>query len=311
MIEIFLSQVYSIKDMVAQLSPIFSLKSGSFANLKIDMNVRMIYPEYLILIVAAYNWAKENNIKLYIDIIKKDDNRYPYRINFYKLIDSKEKEPFFNRFSNLGKFIEITPLKFNSITDEQIDPCIVTDIVKIFRNNYKIEDSIYKSLNYCIWEQVDNIQNHSGDYGTGFVVAQNYPNLHEIRLCIVDTGIGIYESLTKTESSKFKDLSYKEAIRKCIETKVTNGKGLGNGLYHSARFALNNKGCFVIYSGNYYIEINDGEISQVIRGKYWQGTIIFQKVYTNNKINYNDVFNNCPIPTTVEECDDMFDGLWD
>ena len=195
--------------------------------------------------------------------------------------------------------------------DIRIQSSIVDGIIEIFRNHYKVSESIYKSLNYCLWEQIDNIQTHSGKQGTGYVVAQNYPNNHEIRICIVDTGRGVYNSLTQTSDSNFSNLTYKEAIRKCIEEKVTRGTGMGNGLYHSSRFAIQNKGYFIIYSGIYYIEVKDGRVLDVKRGSNWQGTIIFQKINTLNDVNYNEVFNNCETPNTVIECDDWLDELWE
>ena len=309
MIIIDLRYVKSIPDMVAQLSPIFLLKDHTRESVIINLKANMLFPEYLTMIVSAFSWAKEHNIKLSItDIQRNADNTYPERINFYKLINFEVKLPLFHRFSSKGRFIEISPLEFDA--DKSISPAVVDGIIDIFRNNYKVSESIYKSLNYCLWEQIDNIQTHSGNYGVGYVVAQNYPTNHEIRICVVDTGMGVYKSLTETSNSSFSQLSYKQAIQKCIEEKVTRGTGMGNGLYHSSRFAIKNKGYFIIYSGNYYVEVKDGNILEVKRGAKWQGTIVFQKINTLNDVDYNDVFNNCEIPSTVIDCDEWLDGLW-
>lgn len=306
-----LTRVFSVPAMVTQLSPIFDLKPGNQELVVINMDTPVIFPEYLTLIVAAFTWAREHGVKLEVRRILRDkENQYPQRINFYDLMGIPFRRPLFWK-SSKGKFVEITPLHFDPFNGITIKPKVVDDIIRIFRDNYRVDESIYKSLNYCLWEQIDNIQNHSGTQGTGFVVAQNYPTKHEIRICVVDTGRGIYDSLTKTENSIFSQLTYKEAIRKCIEPKVTRGTGMGNGLYHSSQFIKENKGTFILYSGSYYITIVNGVVEDVKRGAKWEGTILFQKVNTSNTVNYNAVFNNCPIPGSIEECDDWLDGLFE
>lgn len=311
MINIDLRYVENIIDLVDQLAPIFTLKNNDFENVDINLRTKMLYPEYLAMIVSAFSWAKEHNIELRInEIYRFSDNHYPERIDFFRLLGFSIKKPLFRKFSSKGKFIEITPISFDKEKEKTISPSVVDRIIDIFRKNYNVDPSIYKSLNYCLWEQIDNVQTHSGKKGTGYVVAQNYPTHNEIRICVVDTGIGIYDSLTKTDDSVFSQLTYKEAIKKCIEEKVTRGTGMGNGLYHSSQFALKNKGHFILYSGIYYIEIKNGKILEVKRGAKWQGTIIFQKIDTLNPVNYNEVFNNCEIPDSVLDCDDMLDGLW-
>lgn len=306
-----LRYVNSVPDMVAQLSPIFYLKPRTIEHVSFNFRTGMLYPEYLLLIVAAFNWAKENDISLVIDdIYQTRPNYYPCRINFYRLLGYNYNAPFFNRWSNKGKFIEITPLQFDTIKKLNISSSVVDNIVDIFKNNFCVEKSIYSSLNYCLWEQIDNIQNHSGEKGTGYIVAQNFPLNREIRICVADTGMGIYKSLTRA-NSQYQNLLYKEAIQKCIEEHVTNGNGKGNGLYHSSRFVLENCGEFILYSGKYYITIRNGVIHSVQSRTFWQGTIIFQKIKTDNPVDYNKVFNNCDVPTSVDECDDMLNALWE
>ena len=88
MITIDLRHVGNIKDMVEQLSPIFSLKDNSKESISLNLKTAMLYPEYLTMIVSAFTWAKEHNIELkIINILKDNNNHYPERINFYKLIN--------------------------------------------------------------------------------------------------------------------------------------------------------------------------------------------------------------------------------
>ena len=312
-IDISLKKVYNMVDLIKQIEPIFFLKKLKISsiNLNIDIDVKFVNPGYLTLIVAACNWAKENGIIIEYNINNDSRNYYPYRINFFKLLGAKVYEPFYRRFSNNGRFIEITPLPFDNMKKIMIDTNVIDEIIRIIKNNYKIESSIYTSLNYCLWEQVDNIANHSSIKGTGYTVAQHYPTNKKILLCVVDTGIGVYEALTNSPGTKYKSLTYKEAISDCIKEKVTNGKGMGNGLYHSAKFIQANKGDFVLYSGNYYIEIGNGVIRETKRGPYWHGTIIFEKICTDVSVDFSETFDNCDIPTSVLECDDILDGLWE
>lgn len=52
---------------------------------------------------------------------------------------------------------------------------------------------------------------------------------HTLSILIADDGIGVQASLAKNE--KYRTLSEAEALKLCIEDNVTDGAGMGFGLY--------------------------------------------------------------------------------
>ncbi len=302
------SEIYNIIPQIQE-----ALNNTVYENLELSIEFKknFVYPEVLTSLVAFINWCNNTYNNFIINNIDYDiSNLYLHRMKFFKLIPYNEKEPVYQKHDSMGKFIEITPLNFDKNNKVTIQSNIVDNIIKIFRDNYKLKEELYRCLNYCIWELIDNIQNHSGECGTGYISAQNFPNKKEIRICIVDTGMGIYNSLTSSPNSLYQDITEEEAMIKCVEANVTNGSGMGNGLYHTTQFIKANGGDLYLYSGNYCLEVSSGCNPVIRKSDKWNGTLVFLRIDTENTVDYDDVFDNCMIPASVDECDDELDGLW-
>lgn len=304
--EIILKNVWHIKDIVRQLSFLNKLKKGDTANIRLDLNVEIIMPQYLSLIVSAITDARYRGVKVNISFPEKaKKNSYASRLDFYKLLGIKNTELFYRRNSD-GNFIEITQMSISGAGTS--DSQLVNKIIKIFESHYKVEKSVLSTLNFCLWEIIDNIKNHSNGNHKYTFVAQYFPKKEEIRLCISDNGIGIFNALTKTQGTRFSYLTAKEALEKCTELNVTDGKGEGYGLYSYKNFVKANKGHLVIYSGSYYQDVSEKH-DFVKRGEYWQGTIIYNKIKTKNRVNLNQIFGK-NIPTSVTEYKESINSLW-
>lgn len=57
------------------------------------------------------------------------------------------------------------------------------------------------AFEWCINEVIDNIRNHSQSSTPGIVCGQYYPATHKLLISIVDSGIGIKDSLSEGHSS--------------------------------------------------------------------------------------------------------------
>ncbi len=55
-------------------------------------------------------------------------------------------------------------------------------------------------------------------------------------------GEGIHRSLTSQPEAKYEDITESQALDLCIQRGVTNGKGLGLGLFATSQFILKNSG---------------------------------------------------------------------
>lgn len=307
--------VWHIKSIVSQLTFLNNLKKGDTVNIKFEFNATTIMPQYLAIIVSAINNAKAKGVNIVYPQyshknsghnIKRHYNNYASRMNFYKLLGIKSVEKF-NRKNSDNNFIEITQMDIISGKDKP-DMDLVSEIIKIIKKHFDVDETVWSTLNFCLWELVDNIKNHSGSNAKYTLVAQYYPKKEEIRFCIADNGIGIHRALTETEGSRYKNLTPYQSISMCTNNSVTDGKGAGFGLYGYKNFVKANHGQLIIYSGNYYQEVKDGK-TIICNGANWQGTIIYNVIKTKNKVNYNDIFDG-KVPTTVTECEECINNLW-
>lgn len=305
---VFINEITEIPTLISKFEDIFNnINNIARVNMYLDFEFcDFIAPEHMAIIVAFVKYLETMGIKIDIEVknYSNDIDRYLSRIDFYKHLNIPCEENF-SRWSSEGRFLEITHFDGNNSIK------ITNDTIKIIRANCCIEDSVLRCLNYCFFEVADNVDVHANSPIDGYVLAQNYPKKRELKIIFIDAGIGIHESLTKTEGSRYTNLSEEEALKYCIREKTTNGNGMGNGLFHTSEFIKQNQGEMLIYSGNHYININNGNID-ICQGPYWQGTIVYLKIYTDNTVELESVFGT-EIPETVENMEDYIEGefsLW-
>jgi anti-sigma regulatory factor (Ser/Thr protein kinase) len=193
-----------------------------------------------------------------------------------------------NFFEHLNIILPISVPKINPNNSVQIQKYtsenqlqVLNSILKVLREKSALNDNVYASLDYCFNEILDNVLNHT-DEKVGWVVAQYFENINSIRLIVCDFGMGIQQSLNQKHN-----FTEDEAIAKCIESGVTNGKGQGHGLYATASFVKLNKGWLSLFSGKRKLNVSEkGTIVKNIEG--WQGTCVYVRINTNVSVDYTE-----------------------
>lgn len=184
---------------------------------------------------------------------------------------------------------------FKSIEDVSIDVFdahtlndVYQQVFATLTNHFEIEVSVLQALSYCFYEILDNVHIHSGKpLGTAIT---HFDASHDtLRILVADDGMGIRQSLAENE--KFCDITEAEAIRMCIEDSVTDGKGMGFGLYATSRLMKDIGLQFILHSGNHKL-IHKGDSTEVIDNGYWQGTIVYMEITTSKEIDPNDVVDH-------------------
>ncbi len=255
------------------------------ANETLNLEIRLprqggfVLSEKLLLIVAVVDHCRSVEVEVVVTMIG-EHYSFASRVNFYNLLGVGYKEDYIRRKS-IGRFIELK--KFNQDT---IYP-LQEEINMILYQMESISKEVLQLLFYCLNEIMDNVINHAG-ISSGWVSAQYFPLLKEIRLIICDNGMGIHQALTNNLQSKYHNVSEKEALELCIQRGVTNGNGLGFGLYATSQFMLKNKGHLLIYSGNRHL-MNKTDTYEVRKGDFWKGTLVLLRIKTNNSVNYKDI----------------------
>ena len=165
-------------------------------------------------------------------------------------------------------------------------------------------------MSYCFYEVLDNVLTHS-ERKCGTAIMRYVPEANKIQILVADDGIGVATSLRT--NPKYADISEENAVRHCIDVGVTDGKGMGFGLYSTSRLIKNVGITLEIHSGCSKL-VYDGVNIRMAEALEWQGTIVYFELHSNKEIDPNDVVDNrtdCESQFNEEFCgEDELDNLW-
>lgn len=170
-------------------------------------------------------------------------------------------------------------------------------IVKIFNKQTEIELGIVQGVSYCLYEILDNVLAHS-EKKCGTVISRFLSEKSTLQILVADDGIGIQQSLK--ENSLYTDVSEEEALRLCIQDSVTDGKGMGFGLFSMMKLMRNVGIKLEIHSGSSTLIFENDTIT-VLNSDYWQGTLVFFEIHSNKNFNPKEI---------VSDCDDQFNEMF-
>ncbi len=196
------------------------------------------------------------------------------------------------------------------VFDAQTLNTVYQDVVNAMTFHLEIEVSVLQALSYCLYEMMDNVHIHSGKpLGTAMT---HYDDSQKImRVLIADDGMGIKASLAENEI--YKDITEPEALRLCLQDRITDGKGMGFGLYTTSRLVDRIGKEFILHSGHHKLITKDGR-TDVVENGFWQGTLIYMEIGTGEEIDANQVVDHRA--NAVEEYNESFveteelESLW-
>lgn len=187
-----------------------------------------------------------------------------------------------NKYFNGAKDVSI------DVFDAQTLNNVYQDVVGALTAHLEIEVSVLQALSYCLYEMMDNVHIHSGKpLGTAMTYYDD--SRKTLRILIADDGMGIRKSLAENE--KYKDITEAEALRLCLEDTITDGKGMGFGLYTTSRLVDRIGKEFILHSGTHKLITKDGSTT-VIENGFWQGTLIYMEIGTGEEIDANQVVDH-------------------
>lgn len=188
----------------------------------------------------------------------------------------------------LDKYFKGTRNVSIDVFDAQNLNTVYRDVVNAMTSHFEIEVSVLQALSYCLYEMMDNVHIHSGKpLGTAMTYYDD--SRKTLRILIADDGMGIRESLAENE--KYKDITEAEALKLCLEDTITDGKGMGFGLYTTSRLVDRIGKEFILHSGTHKLMIKDGSTT-VIENGFWQGTLIYMEIGTSEEIDANQIVDH-------------------
>lgn len=165
---------------------------------------------------------------------------------------------------------------------------IYRNVMRTLTSHMEIEVSVLQALSYCFYEILDNVHIHSGKpLGTAITYFDQSQNM--LKILVADDGMGIWRSLK--ENPSYADITEEESLKACLQDFVTDGKGMGFGLYATSRMMKDAGMKFVIHSGNHRLIIQDGK-TEVTDNGFWQGTILYMELNTSKVIDPQSVVNH-------------------
>lgn len=169
------------------------------------------------------------------------------------------------------------------VFDAQSLNAVYRDVIKSMTSHFEIEVSVLQALSYCLYEIMDNVHIHSGKpLGTAMTCYNEKDKT--LQLLIADDGMGIRASLAENE--KYADISEADALMLCLKDTITDGKGMGFGLYTTSRLVDRIGKEFILHSGSHKLIIKDKQTTIVENG-YWQGTLVYMVIGTGEEIDPN------------------------
>ena len=161
-------------------------------------------------------------------------------------------------------------------------------VVDVLTKHIDIETTVLQAMSYCFYEILDNVLTHSGKE-LGTVITHYNASEHVLSFLVGDDGMGVQASLSGNDT--YADISEPDALRMCIKDTITDGKGMGFGLYSTSLLARNAGLRFEVRSGNHTMLVQDGA-EQTVESEFWQGTIVYLQLRTNKEIDPAEVVAN-------------------
>lgn len=194
---------------------------------------------------------------------------------------------------NLSALIkQYFPQTSNDISIDVFDEKNIYDVyqrvVNILTQHIEIETTVLQAMSYCFYEILDNVLTHSGKE-LGTVITHYDAQKHVLSMLIADDGMGVQASLS--ENQLYAQISEEEALRICVKDAITDGKGMGFGLYSTSLLARDAGLIFEVRSGDHMLLLQEGE-ETTRRADHWQGTIVYLQICTNKEIDPSEVVAN-------------------
>ena len=186
---------------------------------------------------------------------------------------------------------------------------VYSHIVKLLTGYVDIEVSVLQALSYCFYEILDNVLTHSGKL-CGTTIQSYDAESNRIKVLVGDDGVGILNSLQ--ENPEYANLEESDALRLCVKDKVTDGKGMGFGLYSTFRLVKLGGLLLEIHSGTHKLTF-DGKDVKVLETDYWHGTLVFVNLFSDKEIDPNEVVEyrtDCEDSFIDNFIDDKLSELW-
>lgn len=180
---------------------------------------------------------------------------------------------------------------------------ITNGILNNIRKSYECQKGVLDSCEWGLNEIMDNVIRHS-EIKKGFILAQLTNSKKTLEVCIFDYGLGIFNTLKKTEHNPKNAV---DAISMSVKEGVTRDKtkGQGNGMWGLFNMVTFNSGQLRILSGTGGIIFKPGDVQTINKlqtlSKKYQATSVNFRINLDKTITIKEVLGGYEMTHTFEE----------
>ena len=156
-------------------------------------------------------------------------------------------------------------------------------------------EGVLTAFEWAFYEISDNVLEHSNSKEPAWLQMTSYPDKQRVEFVVVDTGIGIRESLSESIPDLESDL---HAVERAVEKEITRNReyGQGNGLSGTLKIASNAKGWMNLHSGRGQLRWMENYLSQKTVSNH-PGTLVTVTLPTHNPIDVSEaLWGHDPVP---------------
>ncbi len=258
-----------------------------------------VHPVALTMIAALGMTVPEGNV--HFDNISATSGHYLQRMGLFQLLGIDDIRPITARDPS-GRFVPLTVIKTAA---EQTR--FITDMMPLLHLDKAPEQA--EAIRYVVSELLRNVLEHASAANGAIVAAQYYPKTNRISIGIVDTGVGIKQTINYSHRA----WTDGEALRLALTPGITGTTAreggtidnAGAGLFFIKSIAVNNHDFFMLYSGSSlyklhkrpgdvrYLHVDPFDDSHALREDlpYWQGTVVGIDISLDQSKRFADLMN--------------------
>lgn len=241
---IALSGDFSMPSLPQILSEVYkTIEIQKFEDVILDFsNTRCAFADAMVPLCADIIRHKEKGIDFSCILPTLDSLKKQFiNANWAHIIDNTYKESTFKGYSQYP-----TSIVKN---DDHLSECVNGVLECTIRASNIQHKNDFATIEWALNEIIENTLRHSESNHGGLIHLSKFSkNNQRVEIVVADAGIGIPNSLrTAPPYSQLQDY---ELVELATHEGVTNGKGMGNGLYGARELSVSSGGYFKIYSNH-------------------------------------------------------------
>ncbi len=261
-----------------------------------------VHPVVLCMISALGLFMREHKTKINFEKMEATSKHYFHRMGLFSLLDL-DSEMKITSHESAGRFIPIQQIK----NSEDLEGFIKEMVPLLHLEPNKVEP-----IKYIVSELVRNVFEHASSTNGAIVCAQYYKKSNTIRLGVVDTGVGIKNTLQKFYHPRDDLNAIVLALMPGVTgtTKKLGGvseMNAGAGLFFIKSLAKTSRDFFMIYSGKAMYKLLKNPKNKQIKLiadplkdhyssdnklPYWKGTVVAIDLCLNETIDFKELLTS-------------------